>query len=622
MSEENPEGFASDHPANENDEFWIPPATFEAAKAPERPIILTVGKAKIDVLLQAGALPIAFQKIAGVAEIDADDGGLYRLRSELLEFGWNRRAVYLAFDADWRAKPEDRAWAICAFMLLRIKGAEIYQLEWAGTEGVGIDEYLKRRRNGATPPEGNDAEALNLLVKNARHFLWTLDAPDLEAVVRLLQQIEMPEFWFSKLTKELAKQLKVKPRSLGTREYAVEEQDEDQDLFIDIPPTAEPWSEPVVVEEVLEEIGQTLSRFVWMQPYQTRAVSLWIVLTYLHDAVSLLPLLAITSPDEECGKTTLMELLLYLTNRPIPASNISTAAIYRTIKDDAPTLLLDEADTYMKEDEAMRGVINSGHKRAFAYVIRVINDDGDTGRLSTWCPKAIAMIGLPKPTILSRSIHIRLQRKDPKRKLEFLTDNHDKEFTELRAKIARLAKDIREKVREAPEVNLLGNRAGNNWRPLFAIAREGGETWLEDAIESAKGMQSKAAKDSGNFNRYLIASLGDLVRQTRQKQGKVKDAKFFLRTDEDILNGTDGLNNDKEAPWADLPNKLTARKLGQVLTEYEIESVRRDVEPDPKNAGTSDSGRKQARGYWSADLEKVARRYRKQKPESGQKGEK
>ena len=118
-----------------------------------------------------------------------------------------------------------------------------------------------------------------------------------------------------------------------------------------------------------------------MKPSQCRAAALWIVLTYLHDAINILPILLVTSPEEECGKTTLLELIYNLCNRPIPASNISAAAIYRTIKDDCPTLILDEADTYLKEDEAMRGVINSGHKRAFAYVIRVINKRGRHGEV-------------------------------------------------------------------------------------------------------------------------------------------------------------------------------------------------------------------------------------------------
>ena len=60
------------------------------------------------------------------------------------------------------------------------------------------------------------------------------------------------------------------------------------------------------------------------------------------------------------------------------AGNISAAAIYRTIKDIAPTMALDEADTYLKENEEMRGVIDSGHEREFAWVIRTAMEGEDT----------------------------------------------------------------------------------------------------------------------------------------------------------------------------------------------------------------------------------------------------
>ena len=218
-----------------------------------------------------------------------------------------------------------------------------------------------------------------------------------------------------------------------------------------------------------------------MKPSYCRAAALWIVLTYLHDAVDILPILLITSPLEDCGKSTLLKLVLYLSNRPIPASNISAAAIYRVIGDDHPTLVLDEADAFMQEDEAMRRVINSGHERPLAYVIRVVNDTGDTGQFSTWCPKAIARIGQPKRTILSRSIPIRLERKPKGMKTEKLKSGHKLEFEDLRRKISRLANDIRAQVQLfRSQSDWLNNRAGDNWEPLFAIATAAGDECAED----------------------------------------------------------------------------------------------------------------------------------------------
>jgi hypothetical protein len=52
------------------------------------------------------------------------------------------------------------------------------------------------------------------------------------------------------------------------------------------------------------------------------------------------------------------------------ASNISAAAVYRSVERWRPTLLLDELDTYIHDADELRGVINSSHRRSQAYVAR------------------------------------------------------------------------------------------------------------------------------------------------------------------------------------------------------------------------------------------------------------
>jgi hypothetical protein len=76
-----------------------------------------------------------------------------------------------------------------------------------------------------------------------------------------------------------------------------------------------------------------------------------------------------------------------------------------------------------------------------------VNDKGDTAQFSTWCPKAIARIGQPKRTILSRSIPIRLERKAKGVKTEKLKSAHADDLEDLRRKISRLANDIRAQMR-------------------------------------------------------------------------------------------------------------------------------------------------------------------------------
>ena len=45
-------------------------------------------------------------------------------------------------------------------------------------------------------------------------------------------------------------------------------------------------------------------------------------------------------------------------------SNISSAALFRCIEAYRPTLLLDEGETYLRDNEAMRSILNSGHTQS------------------------------------------------------------------------------------------------------------------------------------------------------------------------------------------------------------------------------------------------------------------
>jgi hypothetical protein len=49
-----------------------------------------------------------------------------------------------------------------------------------------------------------------------------------------------------------------------------------------------------------------------------------------------------------------------LAPRPLGASSITAAALFRTIELAKPTLLLDEADTYARHSEDLRDVLDAG----------------------------------------------------------------------------------------------------------------------------------------------------------------------------------------------------------------------------------------------------------------------
>ena len=624
-------------PSGSNGSLWIPPETYAVAKHVSVPLVITEGPCNGMVLKQAGAHPIApvgvwTVTIKGDNENDGEpDEGTdqpaprIKLHSIFERFQLANRKVFMAFDADRVENPHVRHAEIRAWMMLFKSGADVYQLStWDLKDGKGLDDFLAAK---AGTDSAKQREVYLQLFEKAVPFIDTLGDSDIKTVTAELHRTQDDRVQFELLRTKLAKHFRIPKDSFG--HFQSGEDDAITVAVRTIAPTAQPWDAPVNAKEVLDAICTTIHRFVSLKDSQCRAVALWVVLTYLHDAVDILPLLLITSPEEACGKTSLLKVVFYLANRPVPAGNISAAAIYRTIKDIAPTMALDEADTYLKENEEMRGVIDSGHEREFAWVIRTAMEGEDTVYFSTWCPKALAMIGLPRRTILSRSIHIRLDRKASGVKTEKLKKKHYGEFEELRKKISRLANDIREQVRVF-ESDLLENRAGDNWQPLAAVANSAGNDWVIETAKAAEHINSKDVQDSKSTGRYLLESIAQIIKErcgekkeaaqeaaqrgAEPTQGELGDAappkkeriptpKMFLPTTEGLLPK---LNDDDEAPWREdrkgARSELTARKLAALLKLYGVES---DQVRYPDGLKTSPP----TRGYWIEDLEKAIEKY-------------
>jgi len=249
----------------------------------------------------------------------------------------------------------------------------------------------------------------------------------------------------------------------------------------------DPWGASVNGAGLLDDIVNTLNRFLVLPDYAPQAISLWILFTYIYDVMRICPILAITSPEKRCGKTTAMSLLIKLANKAIPASNISQSALFRTTEKYKPTLLVDEADTFLKNNEDLQGILNSGHTKDMAYVMRNVGDDHEPKQFSTWSPKAIAAIGKIKDTLLDRSIIVSMRRKKPGENVERLRDF---DGTEIKSKCVRWAQDnmenLRKHIPDLPEG--LHDRAADNWEPLFSIADIVGEQWPDISRKTATNL--------------------------------------------------------------------------------------------------------------------------------------
>ncbi len=328
----------------------------------------------------------------------------------------------------------------------------------------------------------------------------------------------------------------------------------------------EPWLEPVDGGELVDEIYTQLLHYIAMPEHAAVAVTLWTLYTHVHDAFAVSPILAITSPEMQCGKTQLLLFVAQIVPRPLPASNVTPAALFRAVEKFAPTLLVDEADTFLRGRDELRGVLNSGHTRSGAIIIRTVGDDHEPRVFRTWAPKAIALIGNLPPTLRDRSITIPMRRRRPDEAIrEFRQDRLDA-FTPLRRKAARWAKDHVDALKVADPDDIpheLDDRARDNWRPLLAIADDLGWVWPAKAREAAKLMSGNAEKPTAAVQ--LLADLKELI------EGEERMATM------DILAK---LHEMEDRPWPEWKNgrPMTARQLASQLRPF-------GISPDKWNEG-------------------------------------
>lgn len=254
--------------------------------------------------------------------------------------------------------------------------------------------------------------------------------------------------------------------------------------------TIEQWHEPVTGADILADIARVLTSHVILPAGAATAIALWTLHAHTHDSADISPILGITSPTPECGKTTLLTFLGAVVPRPLPASNITSAALFRAVEKWHPTLLVDEADTFLRDSDELRGVVNSGHNKANAYVIRTVGDDHEPCQFKTWAPKAIACIGRLAPTLASRSLHIELRRKGAGEQAIPLRPDRMGHLHVLARKATRWAADHVEELKIA-EPNLpstLSGRQADNWRHMLAIADLAGGVWPARARKAAEAI--------------------------------------------------------------------------------------------------------------------------------------
>ena len=419
---------------------------------------------------------------------------------------------------------------------------------------------------------------------------------DADAIIHELSKLSLIQYDGVRIQK--AKELNVKVTTLDKlvkNARSINNDDEDT-----LSPEIIPWDEPVDPEELFITIEETIRRFIVCEPETALAASLWIVMTWLMDVVHVAPLAIITAPEKRCGKTQLLSLIGKLSYRPISSSNISPAALFRAIDKWRPTLLIDEVDAFIRENDELRGLLNAGHTRDTAYTVRCVGEDHEPTHFNLWGAKALAGIGKLADTLMDRAIVLELRRKLPSEKVERLRHAQAEDFEILQRKLARFADDYREQIKVArPDLpDPLNDRAQDNWETLLAIADTAGADYGQTARETAV-ILSGSTENNHPLHVELLSDIYEVF--TAKNVDRIFTCKLI-----------ESLCEDKEKRWAthNAPSKephITPRQLSKLLSNYSITSsnIRVDTTTNPSAGSTSEV----KKGYHRHHFEDAFQRY-------------
>lgn len=247
----------------------------------------------------------------------------------------------------------------------------------------------------------------------------------------------------------------------------------------------------------LNHIAATIRKHVIFQSHHDAdAIAVWLMGSYLMDHWSRFPKLLIVSPERECGKTTALQAIELFAPNASFASSITPSAVYRLIEQEAPTLLIDEADLTLKHSEELQAIVNAGHTRRGAKKIisrKLSSGNWEPVEMSLWCPQVIAGIGEFPDTLTSRSIVIGLRRKGAGELVDYLPDSLFEEYSARREELEELAEGIQPIELLAPPLmpEKAVNRVGDNWTPLFQIAALAGEEWVAKTASAFQELEVK-----------------------------------------------------------------------------------------------------------------------------------
>lgn len=312
---------------------------------------------------------------------------------------------------------------------------------------------------------------------------------------------------------------------------------------------------------IYEVLCSTIDRFIYCEPYQNTTIALWAIKSWCMPAFKVAPILAITAFTKGAGKSQLLNLIGCLSHNPVSTSNITPAALFRYIEQNKPTMLIDEADTFLSRSEDLRGILNAGFEST-GCVIRCVGQDSEPTEFNVFCPKVIAGIGNLPSTIQSRSIVINMYRKPAHIEKEKLRKANESEFEGIKQLLSEWANShIEQLTKHEPQLlDRLSDRQKDCWEPLLSIAELLGDEIAQEARNAAIEI-CKINSDEPHINELMLLDIRRVF--VEQKIDRLPTI--------DLINA---LCEDDEATWRYMNKggKITPRQLAQILKQFNISS--------------------------------------------------
>lgn len=391
----------------------------------------------------------------------------------------------------------------------------------------------------------------------------TTVAGDLGAVIAELAKL--PPLEYETKREAVAKDHGVRVSVLDREVDALRPKNEVADTSTPFP-EIEAWPDRVDGGELVAEILETIQRFCILPGHSAVIAAFWVLHSHAHDTADISPILSVLSPEKRCGKSTFAAVIAAMAPKPMHLVGVSPAVIFRVIEAYKPTLVVDEGDTFLSENEEMRGLLNGGHNRATAYVWRCHGDDNTPTRFTVWAPKLIAMIGTPPDTVLDRSVVVNLRRKTADEHVDRFHNRRAKSLLPIAQKAARwVADNVRALEMADPSLpDDLNDRAQDNARALVAIADLIGGRWPDTLRNALVRSHAKLAEDEPASKGVLLLTDIQEILGT-WKGATIKSA--------ELVNALVDL---AEAPWAEWRRgtPITARGVATILKAFNVKPSR------------------------------------------------